>query len=154
MIVKNVMTPNPITVKETDSLITAAQRMLDGNFSRLPVVNENGKLVGILSEHDISMAVGAPAVRPEDLTEAGLAEKKVSAYMTPDPVVVAPTTSIVRAAKLMRRYNVGGVPVVHRDKLVGIVVESDLLDYFIELVEQGAEAAEEWMRKLGGPRET
>lgn len=150
MIVKNVMTPNPITVKGTDSLITAAERMVDGDFSRLPVVNEAGKLIGILSEHDISLAVGAPAVKPEDLTESGLAEKKVKTYMTPDPVVVAPTTSIVRAAKLMRQYNVGGLPVTDHDRLVGIVVESDLLDYFIQLAEEGAVTAEEWARKLGG----
>ncbi len=150
MIVKNVMTPNPITVKETDSLMTAAERMIDGNFSRLPVVSEAGKLVGILSEHDIAMAVGAPAVRPENLTQAGLAEKKVRDYMTPDPVVVAPTTSIVRAAKLMRQYNIGGLPVTDHGELVGIVVESDLLDYIIQLVDEGATTAEEWARKLGG----
>lgn len=150
MIVKRVMTPNPITVKEADTLITAAERMINGSFSRLPVVNEAGKLVGILSEHDLCMAVGAPAVKPEDLTAAGLAGKKVSAYMTPDPIVVAPTTSIVRAAKLMRQHDIGGLPVTRHGELVGIVVEADLLDYFIELVEQGAITAEEWARKLGG----
>lgn len=138
MIVKNVMTPNPITVRDTDALTTAAQRMVDGDFSRLPVVNEHGRLVGILSEHDISMAVGAPAVTPEEITEAGLAARQVGSYMTPDPVVVAPTTSVVRAAKIMRQYNVGGLPVTQHDELVGIIVESDVLDYFIELAEQGA----------------
>lgn len=138
MIVKHVMTPNPVTVQETDSLTTAAQRMIDGGFGRLPVVNEFGRLVGILSEHDISMAVGAPAIIPGELTEAGLAAKQVQAYMTPDPVVIAPTTSVVRAAKIMRQYNIGGLPVTHRDELVGIIVESDVLDYFIELAERGA----------------
>ncbi len=138
MIVKRVMTPNPVTVKESDSLTTAAQRMVDGGFSRLPVVNKHGRLVGILSEHDISLAVGAPAIDPEQLTQAGLAETPVKAYMTPDPVVVAPSTSVVRAAKIMRQYNIGGLPVTHRDELAGIIVESDVLDYFIELAEQGA----------------
>lgn len=137
MIVKNVMTPNPITVREDDSLVTAAERLIQGDFGRLPVVDQHGRLVGILSEHDISRAVGAPDLKPGDLTQAGLAEKKVGTYMTPDPVVVAPSTSVVRAAKLMRQYNVGGLPVTHRDKLLGIVVESDLLDYFIEMAERG-----------------
>lgn len=137
MIVKNVMTPNPITVREEDSLVTAAERMIEGDFRRLPVVDQHGRLVGILSEHDISRAVGAPDLEPDDLTEAGLTEKQVRAYMTPDPVVVAPSTSVVRAAKLIRQYNVGGLPVTHRDKLIGIVVESDVLDYFIEMAERG-----------------
>jgi acetoin utilization protein AcuB len=63
---------------------------------------------------------------------------KVEACMSPAPITVTPDTSVEEAAKLMRDRKMGGLPVMQADRLVGIITETDTLNYFIELLESGA----------------
>jgi len=55
--------------------------------------------------------------------------------MSINPITVTPRTPIIEAAKLMRSRKIGGLPVVDGDYLVGIVTETDLLNYLIRLLE-------------------
>jgi acetoin utilization protein AcuB len=138
MRVKKIMTRNPVTVAPQDSLRRAIALMKEGGFRRLPVVEEQ-RLVGIITDRDIRLASNSPIILREKWQDEYLLDNvQVEVCMTPDPVVVAPNTGVEKAAKLMRDRKVGGLPVMQGDKLVGIVTETDVLDYFIQLLEGGA----------------
>ncbi len=134
-LVEQVMTRNPSTVSPKDKIRTAVERMVERKCRRLPVV-EDGRLVGIISNIDLRRATNSPFVlRERRYDEFLLDHIDVGACMTREPKRVTPSTPIVDAAKLMRDYKVGGLPVVQGDKLVGMVTETDLLNYLIRILE-------------------
>jgi acetoin utilization protein AcuB len=127
MKVRDLMTANPETLRLTDTLAAAAEKMRRGRFRRLPVVDDGGKLLGILSDGDLREHGGY------------LSNTGVTAAMVEKPVTVSADASVATAAELMRWHKVGGLPVVDADgRLVGIVTESDLL---LALVEGGTPTA-------------
>jgi acetoin utilization protein AcuB len=101
----------------------------------LPVVEGAGRLVGIVTARDLRQAMFSPAVQDE-LTNLrgvlhGLAVRDV---MTRGVVSVGAATSIRDAARLMHERKLGALPVVERDRLVGILTETDVLDAFQRLL--------------------
>ena len=113
MLVRDLMSANPVTVRSTDSLATAETRMKAGGFRRLPVVND-GELVGIVSAYDLRNQ----ADRLDDIP--------VSAAMTPEPVTVSPLDTLEHAVTVARDRQVGGLPVLDHGRLVGIITARDL----------------------------
>jgi acetoin utilization protein AcuB len=97
--------------------------MTKGNFRRLPVVGPNNKLVGILSEPDLRQLLGA------------LAQTKVNAAMTSPVVTIGEFDTAESAAKLMLKHKIGGLPVTDGERLVGIVIRTDLLRALLSAVE-------------------
>lgn len=134
-LVEQVMTREPAVVTPNDPIRMAIQRMRESRCRRLPVV-EDGKVVGIVSDRDLRRATNSPLVlRERWYDEFMLDHVQVRACMTADPVTVSPATPIVEAAKLMRDKKFGGLPVVANGRLVGIVTETDLLNYLIRTLE-------------------
>ena len=107
------MTRKPVTVAP-DASLAAARKKMGGKFRRVPVV-ENGKMVGIVTDRDLREHKGM------------LDKTKVNAVMTKKVVTVTSATPIERAARLLLRRKIGGLPVVDDGKLVGIITTSDLL---------------------------
>ena len=129
------MTRDPVTVAPNDSIGVALKCMLDRGCRRLPVVDQ-GKLVGIVSDRDLRRATNSPFVLRERWYDDFLLEHiLVRACMTPNPITITPRTSMLEAAKLMRDHKIGGLPVMEGERLVGIVTETDLLNYFIRTLE-------------------
>lgn len=124
-IVADVMTRSPAVLHVTHS-IRAAQRLLASkSFQHLPVV-QGGRLVGIVSDRDISRFL---AGRPQ----AG--DLEVALAMTQDPVTVFPEMFVEDAAALMVKRGFHSLPVVEGgDNLVGIITASDLLRVLIQLL--------------------
>jgi acetoin utilization protein AcuB len=150
--VADVMTPDPVTVVPDDSLRLARDRMAEGNFRRLPVV-QSGRLVGIVTDRDLRRATNSPFVlRERWYDDLILDQVKVWGAMTANPVTVEANAPLVVAAQLMHDHKIGGLPVVAGEyprstqqvqgacRLVGIITETDLLDYLIELLEGKAES--------------
>jgi acetoin utilization protein AcuB len=138
--VADVMTPNPITVMPDDSLRVARDRMAEGDFRRLPVV-QSGRLVGIISNRDMRRVMNSPfALRERWYDDVILDQLKVWGAMTANPITVDADASLVVAARLMRDHKIGGLPVMVKDYaqneecLVGIITETDLLEYLIRLL--------------------
>ena len=130
-----VMTRNPAIISSTDSIRVAVNRMQERKCRRLPVI-DNGKLVGIVSDRDLRRATNSPLVLRERWYDDFMLDHiPVRACMTENPITVTPQTPIVEAAKLMRDRKFGGLPVLDGDKLVGIVTETDLLNYMIGMLE-------------------
>ncbi len=133
--VAQVMTREPTSVRPDDPVRLAVERMRERKCRRLPVV-EGDRVVGIITDRDLRRATNSPLVlRERWYDEFMLDHIPVRACMTPDPVTVTPSTPMVEAAKLMRDRKFGGLPVVDNGRLVGIVTETDLLNYLIKLLD-------------------
>ena len=131
--VKHWMTPNPYTCLSQDSLADARDLMAEHRCRRLPVVDEDGRLIGIVSFGDLRQAA------PSSVTTLSLfeinyfwAKLPVSDAMTADPVTVAPDSSIHIACRLLLDYRIGGLPVVVERKVVGIFTTTDVLRFVVE----------------------
>ena len=134
--VEQVMTRDPATVAPNDSIRVAIDRMREKQCRRLPVVDA-GKLVGIVTDRDLRRATNSPLVlRERWYDEFMLDHIPVRACMTENPMTVAPATPMIDAAKIIRDRKIGGLPVVDGARLVGIVTETDLLNYLIQALER------------------
>ncbi len=120
MLVASRMRKNPAIAAPRDTLAEAAAKMHSGNFRHLPIVKD-GKLVGMLSDHDIRQHQGH------------LTDTRVTGAMTDNPITVAPETTMEEAAEIMLERKIGGLPVVDKDHLVGIITTTDLLGAFLEI---------------------
>lgn len=134
MFVKNKMTANPFTISPDQTIPDAHEIMAKNGIKRLPVM-KNGKLVGIVSKEDISSASPSKATTLSigEITYL-LAKTKISLVMNKNPITISSNALLEEAAILMRDNNIGFLPVVDNEKLVGIITESDIFDSFIELL--------------------
>lgn len=130
--VRDWMTREPITVEIKTNLPEALRLMKECHIRRLPVL-DRGALVGIVTLGDLRQA------SPSDATTLSifelnylLAKLTLGEIMTRDPIVVAPSTSIRHAAKLMLEHKIGGLPVMDQGKLVGIITESDIFRVLVQ----------------------
>jgi acetoin utilization protein AcuB len=141
MLVGSRMTRNPITVREDTSLFDALRIMRENRVRRLPVLNANGKLVGMVSEKDLLYASPSPATSLSVWEISYLTSKiTVKELMTTQLVTVCEDCPLEEAARLMVDNKIGGLPVLRGDQIVGIVTETDLFKIFLELLgarEQG-----------------
>ncbi len=134
MTVDSVMTRNPFTLMESNS-VTDAQSVMDREkIHRLPVINEKKKLVGIVSKSDLLAAAPSPATTLTVYEMNNLLAKlTIDKVMSKDVLTVTPETLVEDAARLLVDKNIGGLPVMQGEILVGIVTESDLFRLFIDL---------------------
>lgn len=135
MLVGKRMSHPVITVHPDTSMQAALDLMHKENIQRLPVVDKNGKLVGIISEKQLLKA------SPSDATSLSVWELKslvnsikIEKIMTKDITTVTEDTPIEEAARIMADSNVGGLPVVNGDKVVGIITETDIFKILLEVV--------------------
>jgi CBS domain-containing protein len=130
--VRDWMTPTPVTVGPKTTLPEAHKLMMDRDFRRLPVV-DHGKLIGIVTLGDVREA-GPSSATTLSIFELNylLAQLTVDKIMTHNPVTVSPDATIRDAAKLMLQHEVGALPVVEGDQLVGIITESDIFRLIVQ----------------------
>src|SRR5574344_745908 len=102
MIIESRMTRNPVTVAPEVTVEDAAKIMKQEKVHRLPVLDKNKKLIGVISEKDILRALPSP-VSSLSACEMPylLAELTVKKLMTKDPVTISPNTIVEDAARLM-----------------------------------------------------
>lgn len=135
--VAEVMTPNPISIAPEAPIRKALELMRQGAFRRLPVV-EDGQLVGIFCDRDLRQAMSTPVVVHEKHYDDYILDHvQIGNAMTTEVLTITPQDSLAKAAKLMHDRKVGGLPVIENGSLVGILTESDLLDYLTECLEAG-----------------
>jgi len=121
MLVGNRMTKQPVTITDEELLSQAQEKMAAGRFHRLPVVDD-GKLVGIVTDRDLRQYVGV------------LEHTKVNAVMSERPITVTPQTMLEEAAHIMLKNQIGGLPVLLQDRLVGIITTSDVMKAFLDVM--------------------
>jgi acetoin utilization protein AcuB len=135
MLVQERMSKSPITITEDTPIHRALKFMRDEKVRRLPVLNDKGGLVGIVSERDLLYASPSPATSLSIHEIHYLVSKiTVGEVMTRDVITVSEYTPLEEAARIMADNKIGGLPVVRDGKLVGIITESDLFKIFIEIL--------------------
>jgi len=135
MLVTERMSKNPVTVSPTTTVSEALKLMRERHVRRLPVLDEKGKLIGIVSEKDLLYASPSPATTLSVFEiHSLLAKITVRDVMTSKVVTIDHTCTLEEAARIMVDNRIGGLPVTQDDKLVGIVTETDLFKAFLELL--------------------
>jgi acetoin utilization protein AcuB len=141
MLVGKRMTPNPITVSPDTSIGAAMERMKREKVRRFPVLDKNRKLVGIVAYNDLLHA-SPSSVTSLSVWEVSylLSQVKIKEVMTRKVITVTEDTTLEEAARLMVDNEIGGLPVIRDELVVGVITESDLFKVFLELLgarEQG-----------------
>ena len=124
MKINDLMIPDPITITEKASVSDAIELMKVNSIRHLPVVSQKKILKGFLTLADLKQGL-IPSMLG-DLTLTDLMIKK--------PITVDPDNDIEIAAQLIYKHKIGGIPVVKKNKLVGIITESDILRAFIDMM--------------------
>jgi len=125
--VEKVMTHNPAVVEPESTLSEAAEALLQGGFRHLPVVNGEGRPLGMISERDLRARLGTDLYGFTRATVEALSEP-VSGVMTPDPISVKAGTRIGAVLDSFADERVGALLVVDEaDRITGILSYVDLL---------------------------
>lgn len=128
MIIKDWMTKDVVTVDPEASMMRAAKLMKEKGIRRLPVVDEKGKIVGMLSDRDVKEASPSKATTL-DVHELYylLSEIKVKNIMTPNPMTIKDTDTVVKCAAIMHDKKISGLPVLNDNgALVGIMTQNEV----------------------------
>lgn len=135
MLVRERMSTKPFTITGDLSITEALRTMRQSQVRRLPVLDEEGRLIGIVSEKDLLYASPSPATSLSiyELHDM-LTRLKVTELMTAEVITVTPDTPLEEAARIMADNKIGGLPVVQDDRLVGIITETDIFKVFLELL--------------------
>lgn len=142
--VADLMTPNPFSVKPQTPLKEAIQLLAEKRVSGLPVVDETGVLLGVISETDLmwqatgpeplpyimfldsTIYLGNPARYDKELHKA--LGQTVGEVMSDRPVSVTPDKSLRDAARLMHEKNIRRLPVVNeKSQIIGILTRGDII---------------------------
>lgn len=140
---KDIMTQEVVTITPDTEITKAAKLLLEKGFNALPVVDDDGLLVGILCQSDLisqQEALPMPSyftlldsfIPLTSLKKVEREVEKIAAAtarqaMTPEPVTVGPDTDIEEIASLMVEKGFHTLPVLEGDKLVGVVGKEDVL---------------------------
>lgn len=123
MTISQIMTRRVVAAKPSASCNSLAHKMLSGFFSGMPVTDDQGNVIGIVTEFDLLKALR----KGQD----GL-HMVAEQIMTKDPICIQADDSVDEAVEWMTRYNIIRIPVVRDGKLVGIVSRSDILRAFVK----------------------
>jgi acetoin utilization protein AcuB len=135
MLVRERMTPNPVTVTPDTTVPEALRLLREKKIRRLPVLDQRGNLVGIVSDKDLLHASPSPATTLAvwEIPEL-LAKIKIEKVMSRNLVTVSLDTPLEEAARNMADQRIGGMPVLDGEKLVGIITETDLFKALLGLL--------------------
>ena len=153
---KDIMTSMVISVPPDATILQAARQMLQHHISGLPVIDRTENLVGILSEGDflrrretqtgrkrsrwLEFLIGPGKLAAEYTHSHG---KKVTEVMTTDVHTVSEDTELEDIVALMERHRIKRVPVLHGNKVVGIVTRSNLMHAMVSLARTEPKAAKD-----------
>ncbi|MGB5946397.1 acetoin utilization AcuB family protein [Paenisporosarcina sp.] len=130
MIVEQMMNKNVFTLQPTHSIKDAINLLRENKIRHLPITNEEGLVVGVLSDRDIKDAT------PSNLIEnqhQDIYATPIEEIMTKNPIIGHPLDFVEEVATIFYDQKIGCLPIVSSGKIVGIVTETDLLYKYIEL---------------------
>lgn len=136
MFVREKMTTSVITLSADAPFQDAFKLMKEHKIRRIPVVDDEQKLVGIVSERDLLHAAPSPATSLSIWEMNYLLWKlDLSNLMSKNVVTVTPNTLLQDAATLMIKNKIGGLPVVDDEfRVIGVITETDIFKAFVELL--------------------
>jgi CBS domain-containing protein len=144
--VADIMERDPVTASPDDDVETVVRLLRENELPGVPVVNDGGRCVGIVTEadlvlseeeadlhlpHYIDLLGGVVFLEPLRHFEERLRKafaSKVSDMMTPDPITISPDSPVAKAAQVIAERRHNRLPVVEHGRLVGVVTRVDVLD--------------------------
>lgn len=128
---RDVMNTNVISITPEQPLAAAAQLMQQHRIKRLPVVNRNNRVVGIITRSDILRVISfvqvAPALATEEIQPLGGIDRPVSNLIYDKVVTVEQDVTLDKLVQAMLQTAQQRLLVVHQQRLVGIITDGDLL---------------------------
>jgi len=137
MFVSKSMTSNVITVDKDAGILDAKDKMAAHCIRHLPVVEEDNRLIGIITDRDIRSALPSTVILDYEnrKEKEKISDLKVKDIMTINPVTVSPSYTIQDVLLLVLQTKVGAFPVVdEKGKLKGIISVDDLLRAFVNVL--------------------
>jgi len=137
MFVSRSMTRKVITVDQEANIFEVQQIMAENNIRHLPIIDQDQRLIGIVTDRDIRSALPYRLFKDSysQKEREKLSALKVKDIMTKDPISISPTFTIQDALLLIQNSKVGALPVVDDDRrLKGIISVRDLLWAFINVL--------------------
>ncbi len=135
MFVRDCMTTNPISVHPESDPLAALGLCKSAHIRRLPVVNADGQVVGIVTRNMLELFLST-APSPGIMKR----QHNVEQVMAGPVVTVSPAYPLEEAARLMVVHKIGSLPVVENGRLVGIITETDIFKQFVEILGGQAQA--------------
>ncbi len=140
----DIMSTDIVTVHPKDSLHSVSRTLAEHDTSGAPVVDDIGRIIGVISEHDIVSYLATfddeelGVVNSTDLPHLAhiylqASAKAVEEVMTTEVITAKPETSIDHLANLMTENNINRIPIVVKGKLVGMVSRIDILRHIGQL---------------------
>ncbi len=129
MKIEDVMNEEVILAEENEQVSHARNLMIKYGYSRILVVDQEGKPVGILTEKDLTRKMRSNGPKWKRRTIDKISIRRV---MTPNPLTINPFREVQEAVELMIKNDISSVPVVDGDEVVGIVTKSDLMNFYLQ----------------------
>jgi CBS domain-containing membrane protein len=131
--VRDLMTSEVITLRADDNVSSFRDVLYDHGFRHVPIVDEEGNLVGLVTERDLLRNVLTDqADVPISVREEVMYSTQIGDIMVQDVQTVEPEDTLPHAAQIMLENKFGCVPVTDGELLVGILTESDFIRFFTE----------------------
>jgi len=138
-----IMTREVVTARPTDTVAHVARLLSKNAISAVPICNADGTLLGMVSEGDLmrpfidanvkrrawwlTLLADGTDLAPEFLDYVRLDRHEVGDLMTRPVISASATASVTELAELMTRHRIKRLPIVHHDKLIGIVSRADVI---------------------------
>jgi CBS domain-containing protein len=132
--VEDVMSSPVVTIKDTDTVLTASKLMKKNAIGCVVVVDKKGKPVGLMTERDVVRRVAALDLLPSKV-QAGKS-------MTKPPATIDATSDVTEAAKKMRELKIRRLVVLQGGTLKGIITSNDIVDITPALIDVMAEKSQ------------
>lgn len=131
--VRDLMTEEVFSISAQEDLIKLNDLMEDIHSRHVPVVDEDGNVVGLVSQRDLTRsALDLEGNLPEAQQRELLKSMRVEEVMTVEPQTAEPDQNLAEAARIMLDNKLGCLPVVENEHLVGILTEADFVKYVAE----------------------
>ena len=133
--VRDFMTRDPLTLRQDDLLRQAVEVVMVRRIRHIPVLDEKGSLVGIVTDRDVQGTLPSPlsAAAPEEY-EALLETTPLARIMTRSVITVGPDDLAAEAVETLLADRIDGLPVVENGRVVGIFTVRDALRAHLELL--------------------
>jgi len=135
MLVEDCMTPNPICGQPDMPVAEAQALMQQHRFRHLPILDADGKLVGLITQRSLIQAVpsGMKSVSPAAINYA-LAKIKAHHVMVKNVITIGEDVALEEAARIMADRKIGCLPVMRDGVLAGIISDNDIFDVMVNLL--------------------
>ena len=134
MLVRELMSRHVTTIAPSDPCLAAVTKMHRMRLRHLPVVNQEGLLVGVVTDRDLRRHLFSPGVFKEVGTNSVdilLKDVRIAQIMSTQVITVGPGDDVADAVRIMLEKKIGSLPVVQTGRVVGILTETDVLRHIV-----------------------